>query len=126
MMKSLFCFAILTLATLLSGKPATAGGANVEKVAVRASSGGSYRFDVTVRHGDEGWQHYADAFEIVTPDGKVLGTRILYHPHVNEQPFTRSLTGVRIPAGITEVVIRARDKPHGFGGKDKKVKLPGR
>jgi hypothetical protein len=125
-MKNLFCFAILTLATLLSGKPATAGEANVEKVAVRASSDGSYRFDVTVRHGDEGWQHYADAFEIVTPDGKVLGTRILYHPHETEQPFTRSLSRVRIPAGIPAVDVRARDKKHGLGGKTMRVALPGR
>jgi hypothetical protein len=37
--------------------------------------GGSYRFDVTVRHADTGWDHYADAWDILTPDGTLLGSR---------------------------------------------------
>jgi len=108
------------------GGRATAGEADVVKVAVRASDDGVYRFDVSVRHVDKGWKHYADAFEIVAPDGTELGTRVLLHPHETEQPFTRSLGGVRIPAGITVVEVRARDKVHGLGGKTMQVMLPGR
>jgi hypothetical protein len=41
---------------------------------------------VTVRHADEGWEHYADCWEVLTLDGEVLATRELAHPHDNEQP----------------------------------------
>jgi len=83
-----------------------------------------YRFDVTVRHGDTGWQHYADRWEILAVDGSVLGTRVLAHPHVDEQPFTRSLSGVRIPPEITMVRIRAGDSVHGTGGREVEVAVP--
>jgi hypothetical protein len=46
------------------------------------------------------------------------------HPHENEQPFTRSLTGVAIPDGVTEVTIRAHDSVDGYGGKEFTVALP--
>lgn len=80
-----------------------------------ARSGGTWRFDVTVQHADTGWDHYADAWEILGPDGTRLGIRELLHPHVDEQPFTRSLTGVTIPEDVTSVEIRARDNVHGWG-----------
>jgi len=54
----------------------------------------------------------------------VLGVRELAHPHVNEQPFTRSLGGVEIPDGVQEVTIRARDSVHGYGGAELSVELP--
>lgn len=103
---------------------ATAGEANVVNVQVRGTRAQGYRIEVTVRHADEGWEHYADAWEVLSPEGEVLATRTLYHPHVDEQPFTRSLSGVRIPEGIDEIVVRARDSRHGYGGKTLRVKLP--
>ena len=103
---------------------AAAGEADVIQVEVRKSAAGTYAFDVTVRHADTGWDHYADAWEVVAPDGKtVLGTRKLLHPHENEQPFTRSLSGVRIPDGIDEVIVRAHDSVHGYGGAEMRVKI---
>lgn len=100
--------------------PAFASAGEVEVLDARATPAGSgaWRFDVTLRHADEGWEHYADAWDVVAPDGTVLGTRTLHHPHVDEQPFTRSLSGVEIPAGITAVTIRGHDKVHGHGGKE--------
>lgn len=74
-----------------------------------------WRFDVTVSHTDAGWDHYADAWEVAASDGQTLGTRELFHPHETEQPFTRSLTGVAIPDGITRVRVRAHDSVHGWG-----------
>lgn len=102
-----------------------AGEADVVKVAVRADGGGKYSFDVSVRHGDTGWKHYADKWQVLSPDGKtVLGTRTLFHPHEDEQPFTRSLSGVAVPPGYDAVIIRAHDSVHGTGGKTVRVKLP--
>jgi len=60
----------------------------------------------------------------VAPDGTVLGTRTLYHPHVDEQPFTRSLSGVKIPGSIKEVTVRSYDSVHGYGGKTLIVAVP--
>ena len=85
---------------------------------------GTYQFDVTVQHKDEGWKHYANKWDVVGQDGAVLGTRTLYHPHVEEQPFTRSLSGVKIPEGITKVTILAHDSVHKYGGKAVTVTLP--
>lgn len=101
------------LAALLVAGPALAGDVEIVDAKARAS-GGTWTFDVTLRHGDTGWDHYADAWRVLGPDGTVLGTRTLYHPHVEEQPFTRSLSGVAIPAGVTEVEIEAHDKVHGW------------
>jgi len=85
---------------------------------------GGWRFDVTLRHGDTGWDHYADAWSVIGPDGMVLGERVLAHPHVDEQPFTRSLSGVEIPDGTTRVLLRPRDSVHG-DGPDFELELPG-
>lgn len=105
---------------------AMAGEADVVKVAVSETTPGTFRFDVSVRHGDEGWEHFANLWQVVGPAGAVLGTRVLVHPHDTEQPFTRSLGGVAIPGEIKTVVIRARDSVHDFGGKELSVDLPGR
>ena len=80
-------------------------------------------FEVTVLHADEGWDHYANRWEVLTADGDLLATRELAHPHENEQPFTRSLRGVQIPDGVDRVLIRANDSVHGYGGKTTTVTL---
>jgi hypothetical protein len=112
------------LLTVSSIANALAGAADVIDVKVRRSAPGVYDFDVTVRSVDKGWNYYADAFEVLGPDGAVLGRRELLHPHDTGQPFTRELHGVRIPPHITEVVVRARHKPLGYDGIARKVQLP--
>ena len=118
---------VVALAALIYPSFASAGEVVVVDAVAAASLGGeAYDFDVTLRHADTGWKHYANQWEVLAPDGSVLGTRTLYHPHVDEQPFTRSLSGVRIPKGMKSVFIRARDSVHGYGKKLFEVKLPGR
>lgn len=114
--------ALLALFCAVAGS-ATAGEADVVAVDVAKSGDGRYRFDVTVRHADAGWEHYADKWDVVAPDGRVLGTRVLYHPHVDEQPFTRSLGGIDIPEGVTTVIVRAHDSVHGYGGAELHVEI---
>lgn len=114
--------AVLGLILMLIPTVTAAGEASIMR-AKASKMGGSWRIDVTVRHADAGWDHYADGWGIYTPDGQRLGYRELLHPHVDEQPFTRSLTGVRIPAGVTTVIIRAVDNVHGEG-KPYTLKLP--
>ena len=102
----------------------SAGEVEILGVEVRRTGGSSYHFDVTLRHGDTGWEHYADAWEILSPEGSILGRRVLYHPHVEEQPFTRSLGPVEIPDDSNHVLIRARDKVHGCSDQYFRVDLP--
>ena len=63
---------------------------------------------VTIEHPDGGWDHYADGWEVLDAQGNRLGYRKLQHPHIEEQPFTRSLSGVFMPDGTREIYIRAR------------------
>jgi hypothetical protein len=93
---------------------------------VKAMGNGTFDFDVTVSSPYDTPQRYADAFRVTTVDGKPLGERVLFHDHRDEQPFTRDLYGVKIPAGIKKVLLQARDQKHGYGGKQIEVSLPGR
>jgi hypothetical protein len=88
--------------------------ANVVEVAV-SRSGGSYRFDVTLYHDDDGEDGYANWWQVETLDGRQLGRRELLHAH-STAPFTRSET-VSIPDGTTYVVVRGHDQTHGYGGQ---------
>jgi hypothetical protein len=113
----------VALLLLVAPLPARAGTADVVEVEVKCQER-ICRFDVSVRHDDTGWSHYADRFEVLAPDGSSLGTRVLRHPHVNEQPFTRAIEGVRVPESVKEVRIRARDSEHGWGGAEVTLPIP--
>lgn len=117
-------FVVSVFALLLAmAVAALAGEADVVGAEAVRSGEGTWRFEVTVRHADEGWDHYADLWQVLAPDGTVLGERVLAHPHVDEQPFTRSLGNVAIDDDIGVVTIRARDSVHGFGGTEAQVDL---
>lgn len=108
---------------LALASPAFADAPVIEGVTATASASG-WRFDVTLRHPDTGWDHYADAWEVLAPDGTSLGIRELAHPHETEQPFTRSLGGVTLPDGIDHVLIRARCNTDGWNATTTRVSLP--
>jgi hypothetical protein len=110
------------IAILSASQLAFAGATRIVDVKVECNS--SCTFSVTLQHADTGWDHYANQWDVVTLDGVVLGTRVLYHPHVNEQPFTRSLSGVKIPTGTRTVKIRAKDSVHGYATEEYTVQLP--
>jgi len=112
-----FLFATVVISAPAFADPPRIDGVNAQK------SGGSWRFDVTLSHGDTGWDDYADGWRVLDSNGKELGLRTLAHPHVNEQPFTRSLSGVEIPDDMKEVGIQARDSVGGWGPEIRKVKL---
>jgi len=107
-MKRLFFIFSLLVGPALAEEPV------IENVSVTRTAPETYRFDVTIRHPDTGWDHYADGWRVLDMDGNELGMRVLYHPHVDEQPFTRSLDSVKIPNGATQVQVQARDLPEGW------------
>ena len=97
----------------------------VEIVDVKAhqASNKTWTFAVTLKHKDEGWDHYANEWQVIAPDNKILATRTLYHPHVNEQPFTRNTQGVNISGNITSVRIIAKDTVHGLSNNAAELDL---
>lgn len=107
-----------------------AGNADVLFVEARETATNTYTFTVTVAHPDTGWEDYADGWDVVLPDGRVVKpdpeedfTRVLLHPHVTEQPFTRSQANITIPADVATVTVRAHDLVDGFGGREVVVDL---
>ncbi len=113
----------IALSAVLMLGTANAGEVSVTAVKVNCNAQRICDFAVTLSHADSGWEHYADRFEILSPDENLLGTRVLHHPHVDEQPFTRSLQGVKVPPELQTVWVRGHDNVHG-AGKVKIVDLP--
>ena len=93
----------------------------IEATANRVGMG--WRIDVTLQHPDTGWDHYADGWEILDKSGKQIGYRKLMHPHVEEQPFTRSLVNVMLPDGTREVFIRASCSKAGMSSDSVAINL---
>ena len=107
---------------LVSGTPVLADNPVVEDATIR-DAGGTWTVSVTLSHPDTGRDHYADGWEVLTPDGTRLGFRELLHPHIDEQPFTRSLSGVEIPDGIDHVLIRPRCSVDGWANDPYRLDL---
>jgi hypothetical protein len=106
------------------------GNADVLHVKAVQASNDTWTFHATVEHPDTGWEDYADGWDVLTKEGTVLKpdtdspfTRLLLHPHVGEQPFTRSQSGIVIPSEVTEVRVRAHDLADGYGGREVLVDL---
>ncbi|KGJ97415.1 hypothetical protein [Colwellia psychrerythraea] len=91
--------------------------AQVVHVVATQRSSGNWCFDTSVRHNDQGWEHYADGWEVIDLAGNPLAYRTLGHPHDNEQPFTRSRCKIQIPLATSKVIVRAKCNKHGFGGE---------
>lgn len=89
-------------------------------IAVKANgSGGAYNFSVSIQSPDTGCDQYANWWEVLDESGELLYRRILFHSHVDEQPFTRSGGPVPVDAD-TIVFVRAHmhfpDGSYGYGG----------
>ncbi len=103
---------------------AMAGEANVVSVNIEASGPRLYKLSVTVAHKDEGWDHYVDMWEVLAPDGSVLGKRTIFNPHEGVASFDSTLVGVKVAPEIKEVTVRAHDIEHGYKGKAMTVAVP--
>ena len=111
-------------AGLLAGGFSIANDAAITEVDIKPAGDRMYQVSITLEHADTGWDHYADGWEVIDAEGNRLGVRPLAHPHENEQPFTRSQSGIVIPEGTTEVYIRTRDNVDGWFEERTPVTLP--
>ena len=112
---------LVTLVLVVYSISITAGEADIVDVTYKCESACS--FSATVVHADDGWDHYADRWEVLTLSGEIIATRVLAHPHQRNQPFTRSLSNVVLPKNTSTVIVRAHDSVHGYGGKEIKVEI---
>lgn len=99
------------------------GQAIIEKVEAECNYKRLCKFNVTISHADEGWTHFANGWQIFTPNGDLIGHRALAHPHVNEQPFTRSIRNIKIPDNIDTAILIANDSVHGQSERKYVIKL---
>jgi hypothetical protein len=118
--------AMVSMASAQSADPKNQKFPDVVDVRVHARGDNRFDFDATLSSPYDSPQRYADAFRVMGNGGVVYGERTLFHDHASEQPFTRDLYGVTIPAGIKTVVVQGRDQKYGYGGKTRQVALPGR
>ena len=123
-MKFFYRPAIVFILLSLFSHVALAGEVRIVDVKVHCQV--DCRFSVTLEHADTGWEHYANQWDVVSLEGELIKSRVLYHPHVDEQPFTRSLAGVSIPKSASQVKIRAKDLKHGYSSQEFLVDLPKR
>ncbi len=72
----------------------------------------NYTFAVTVKSPDTGCDRYADWWEIITPEGKLLYRRVLLHSHVDEQPFERR--GIVAIDPEQKVIVRVHMSTDGY------------
>ncbi|NJL97889.1 MAG: hypothetical protein HC924_03185 [Synechococcaceae cyanobacterium SM2_3_2] len=108
---------ILMISSSLLGSPGTAQplSPQAEVIAVEISGDPlAYQFAVTIESPDTGCDQYANWWEVLTPEGELLYRRILFHSHVDEQPFTRSGGAVAL-SPEQEVIVRAHLDPDGYG-----------
>ena len=88
--------------------------ADVVSVAVRGEPG-ALELVVGIESPDAGCEQYADWWELVDGDGRLIYRRILRHSHVDEQPFVRSGGPVDVDPDRT-LWVRAHMHPTGYGG----------
>ncbi len=102
---------------------AIAGEAEILAAELRHQQGNSWSINVTLKHKDTGWEHYADVWRVIDKKGNELGYRVLAHPHIEEQPVTRGFDRLIIPEEINTVYIQGHDNVHGWSSNKLKVVL---
>lgn len=89
---------------------------DVVEADLEPSGGDTWSLSVTISSPYDSPERYADGWRVLSPDGTVLGAHELMHAHTNQQPFTRTQTGLEIPQNVQEITVEGRDLKNGYGG----------
>lgn len=84
----------------------------------------SWTLKVTLSSAYDSPERYADGWRVMDEDGEVLGQHTLTHDHADEQPVTRTQSGLQIPDGVDEVTVQGRDTENGYGGTTLAIQVP--
>lgn len=117
----------VTASTFVDIKPDTKAADHPDVLAAVLkgdSGGGGWSLDVTLSSEYDSPERYADGWRVLDADGKVLGEHTLTHNHADEQPVTRTQTGLEIPDGVDVVTVEGRDTENGYGGATFEVEVP--
>lgn len=114
---------IISTLLLTFNQVAKANEVEILTAALFHQSQDEYLVNVKLKHQDTGGDHYADAWRIIDDQGNILGNRILLHPHVGEQPFTRALSNVKLDDNLTHIYIEAHDNHHGWAKQKLEIDL---
>ncbi len=131
------CSAVTPSKTVDTSTPAPAGSttpavpdtANADHPDVLAASmqrddDGSWTLEVTLSSPYDTPERYADGWRVMDEDGEVFGEHTLTHHHADEQPVTRTQSGLQIPDGVDEVTVQGRDTENGYGGTTLAIQVP--
>ncbi len=116
-MKKITAVCIMVVGLNWMAGSAWASEATVVAVEMTEQAPQRWQVAVSLLHDDSGWEHYADKWRVIDQQGKPLAERTLLHPHVDEQPFTRSLDSVLIPKGNSVIYIEAHDTVSGWASQ---------
>lgn len=114
---------LISILISIAATNASAGEVDVIDVTIESLGGGKFRINATLDHADTGWDHYANRWDVLDESGKIIGVRELTHPHVNEMPFTRSVS-ITIPESVKNITVRANDSVHETGGATFDIAVP--
>lgn len=74
-----------------------------------------WRITGTLSHDDAGDYHFMDRWQVLTPDGDVLGEEAFITPRVQAPERITTLRDIRLPQGTREIRVRVHDTLHGWG-----------
>ncbi len=90
---------------------------DVREAELESSGDDTWTLSVTISSPYDSPERYADGWRVLAPNGDVLGKHELMHDHADEQPFTRSQSGLEIPQDVQEITVEGRDLENGYGGE---------
>ncbi len=98
---------------------------NIREAKLEMTGDGIFTATVTVSSPYDTPERYADGWRVLKAGtGDVLGTHMLDHDHADEQPFSRTQSGLKIPDDVDSVTVQGRDKDNGFGGETVTIDVP--
>ena len=97
---------------------------DVIRVDITRDADGTHTIAATVSSPYETVDHFVNAITVQAPAGEELARLDLVEAHVDQQPFTETLTGVEIEPSMTEVVVRGHDSINGWCGLTIRADVP--